>query len=94
MILIRETFVAHPGSAGKIAKMFVAAIKKYGWKNMRILTDKISDMHHVMMETEVESLAAWEDMMKNMNDAEMAEDFKDFNSMTVSGKREVFQIWE
>ena len=97
MILIRETFIAKPGMASKLAKMFKDMSADWGGK-ARVMTDLIGKYNTVIMEGEYESLAAWETEMKEMMDKEPKDQPKEqsgpkHTDMYTHGKREVFRIW-
>lgn len=102
MYIIRETFTAKPGNAGKIAKMFKEMMAKDS--KTRVMTDMTGPYHTVVMETEVASLAEWEQQMKDYKagktdpnwDAEAMKKYKDINTneMYTSGRREIYQITE
>jgi hypothetical protein len=97
MIIIHETFVAKPGNASKLAKMFKEATKNSpDVKN--ILTDLTGAYNRVVMVSQYENLSAyeqsWEKMkldpatMKKMEDA-----MKGYLDMYQTGSREIFQVW-
>ncbi len=55
MILIRETFIAKPGQASKLAALFkeIAGTGTFG--KCRVLTDLTGDFNRVVLETEAAS---------------------------------------
>jgi hypothetical protein len=63
MYVIRNTFIAKPGQAGKLAAQ-VKAMGSVGLRNCRVLTDMTGDFNDVVMEYEVESLAEFDDLLK------------------------------
>ncbi len=97
MLIVHDTFVCKPGSAGKMAKRFKEAIGgKPGVLN--ILTDMTGQWHRVVMVSQYEDLAAyqknWENEMKDTEEnRQTAVKFKDMNDMYVSGSREIFKVW-
>ncbi|HET7497968.1 MAG TPA: hypothetical protein VFM00_06685 [Candidatus Eisenbacteria bacterium] len=92
MLIVRESFVAKPGMASKLAKHMkevMAAQPK--WKT-RIMTDAVGTFNTVVMETEVEDLAALTARMKEYEErTDLREKMKGYTEMWVSGKREIFQ---
>ena len=100
MFIVRETFVAKPGQAGKLAKLFKKVFA--GVPNFRVMTDMVSSYNTVVMEMQVESLAAFEKEMDDYNSgkafdgmaSEALEEMKSYQDMYVSGKREIFKITE
>jgi len=97
MIIIHETFVAKPGNASKLAKMFKEATKDSP-EVKNILTDMTGAYNRVIMVSQYETLSAyeqsWEKMkqdpvaMKKMEDA-----MKGYQDMYQTGSREIFQVW-
>lgn len=99
MLIVRETFVAKPGQAGKLAKLFKKAFN--ATHGQRIMTDFIGNYNTVVMEMEVENLAAFEEQFNqykqgNMGDIapDVLEELKNYTQFWESGKREVFQVVE
>ena len=98
MLIVRTVFTAKPGQASKLAQVFKRTL---GTKdNVRILTDCIGDFNTVVMETEVASLAEYEQYMaeyksgKIKMDAEAAAEMKGYTEMWLTGKREVLEVLE
>lgn len=98
MLIIRDIFTAKPGQASKLARLFRDMITELDWKNARVMTDLVSNMHTVVLETQFPSLAAFEEEMRGYstgpNAEKMAERMKGYNDMYYKGKREVLQITE
>ena len=102
MYLIRDIFVAKPGNAGKMAKMTKEMLGKNS--KSRVLTDMTGPYHTVVMETIVDSLAEWEQQMKDYKagkpdpnwDPEVMKKYADMNmnEMYIEGRREIYQIVE
>jgi hypothetical protein len=97
MLLYRETFIAKPGQASKLAKLWKEVMEKDSKFKGRILTDMIGQYNTVIIEGEVESLAAWEKYMEDMPNqkmpAELEEQMKNYTDMYLTGKREIFRVW-
>lgn len=98
MLIIRTTFIAKPGQAGKLAGMFHRSFLDK--PNVRILTDEIADFNTVQMETTVKDLGEYEQIMRdyannraNMDPA-MVEEMKSYTELWLTGKREVFKVVE
>lgn len=91
MLLVRETFTAKPGNASKLAKLMKRAIP-----GSRVMTDLVGKYNTVVVEREVESLAAFEKEMDEYRagkmPAEMAEEMKHYTELYMKGKREIFRI--
>ncbi|MGE3507661.1 MAG: hypothetical protein AB7N65_02110 [Vicinamibacterales bacterium] len=93
MIVIRNTFTAKPGQAGKL----VAHLKEVGaignLRNLRVFTDLTGDFNQVVMEHEVESLADFEALMQRYGtDPQIREKSKTYTEYWITGKREIFRV--
>jgi hypothetical protein len=93
MIIVRNTFIAKPGQAGKLA----AQLKDMGTvgnlRNVRILTDLISEFNHVVMEHEVESASEFEQLMtRYSSDPQAREKAKGYTDLWLTGRRELFRV--
>ncbi len=97
MIIVHEIFVAKPGNASKLAKMFKEATKESpDVKN--ILTDVTGAYNRVIMVSHYESLAAyessWEKMKEKLEAMKKMEDaMKGYQDMYLTGSREIFKVW-
>jgi hypothetical protein len=62
MIVERRTFVAKSGKGGKMKENLIDLFEKNPWTggNVRIYTSHIGPFNHVIVESESESLAAFE----------------------------------
>ena len=93
MYVIRETFTARPGQASSLARMFKQAMGELTQYKTRILTDYIASFNTVVMETEVDDLAAFEKMMADyMSRQDIRDKMKGYADMYMSGKREVYRV--
>jgi hypothetical protein len=92
MLIVRETFIAKPGMASKLAKMF-----KESWGADRVLTDLCAEYNTVIVESEYATLAEYEaEMMKYMAESKNGKSKKSGPShvdMYTHGRREIFRIW-
>lgn len=94
MLIIRDIFTAKPGQAGKLARLFRDISTEFGWKT-RVMTDLVSTMHTVVLESEYADLAAFENEMREYgNNPALAERMKGYNDLYYKGKREIFQVTE
>ena len=55
MIIVRNSFIAKPGQAGKLAIQLKDMANAGNLRNVRVMTDVTGDFNHVIMEHEVES---------------------------------------
>jgi heme-degrading monooxygenase HmoA len=97
MIIVHEIFVAKPGNASKLAKMFKEATKESP-DVKSILTDVTGAYNRVIMVSQYESLAAfensWEKMKENTEAMKKMEDaMKGYQDMYLTGSREIFRVW-
>jgi hypothetical protein len=93
MIVIRNSFIAKPGQAGKLA----AQLKDMGnagkLRNVRVMTDLIGDFNHVVMEHEVESAAEFEELVtRYSSDPQAREKAKGYTDLWTTGRRELFRV--
>ena len=95
MYLVREVFQTKPGKAKDLVKIFKEAGKiMEGMGNTRIMTDAVSNYWTVILEMEVENLAAWEKMAGTTQKPEVKEIMKDYMTLVEGGYREIFKIEE
>ena len=93
MIVVRNRFVAKPGQASKLAAHLKEMAAAGNLTNHRILTDVTGDFNHVVMEHEVESLAALEELFKRYSsDSQMREKSKGYTDLWMTGSRELFRV--
>jgi NIPSNAP len=97
MILVQDIFVAKPGNASKLAKMFREATKKSP-DVKHILTDMTGAYNRVIMISEYENMSAYEQSWERMKEdpaalKEMEHTMKGYQDMYLTGSREIFQIW-
>jgi GH18 family chitinase len=97
MIIVHEIFIAKPGNASKLAKMFKEATKEsLDVKN--ILTDVTGAYNRVIMVSQYANLAAYEKSWETMKEntaamKKMEEAMKGYQDMYLTGSREIFQVW-
>jgi hypothetical protein len=96
MLFIREVFIAKPGQASKLAKLFKKGFG--GDPNARVMTDMVGDYNTVVIETQVKGLAEFEEYKSGKPDPKMdpkiAEEMSKYTEMYLTGRREIFQIVE
>jgi len=96
MILVRDVFQAKYGKSGELAALFTEARQK--WPDAmqygrRVLTDVSGPFFTVVTETEVESLAAWEQLIADVfSNPEFGEWFGRMQALVESGRREFYTI--
>jgi hypothetical protein len=91
MFIVRNSFIAKPGQAGKLAATLkeVAAMLP----NARVLTDVTGPFNHVVMEHEAENIAEFEARMQQyMNDPEVRAKMKGYTDLWLTGSREIYRI--
>ena len=94
MIVVRNCFVAKPGSASTLAaQLKEAAGAAPGLTTFRVLTDLTGEFNRVILEYEAENVGEFE---KRMRDYATNEAFrnkmKGYTDLYVTGSREILQI--
>jgi hypothetical protein len=93
MFVVRNRFVAKPGSAGKLAAQLKEAVAAFALPNARILTDAVGDFNQVVMEFTAESIADIEkQMMATMGSATYREKMAGYTDLWITGSREILRI--
>lgn len=97
MIQVHDIFVCKPGNASRLAKKFKEAMKDSRDVKL-ILTDMTGAYNRVVLVSEYENLAAyeqnWEKMQKDTGAMKkMEEAMKGYQEMYLTGSREIFQSW-
>ena len=93
MIVVRNTFTAKPGQAGKLVAQLKDTAAAGNLRNVRFLTDLVGDFNQVVMEYEVESLADFEAVMQRyVKDPLVREKTKGYTDHWLTGKRELFRL--
>ncbi len=93
MIVVRNCFVAKPGSASKLAAQLKEAAGTSHLTTFRVLTDMTGDFNRVILEYEAENVGEFEKTMKDYatNEAFRAK-MKGYTDLYVTGTREILQI--
>ena len=96
MIIVRNCFVAKPGSASKLAaqlKEASAAAGGGGLKGFRVLTDLTGEFNRVIMEYEAENIGEFEARMQDYASNQALRDkMKGYTDLYVTGSREILQV--
>ena len=93
MLVVRNSFIAKPGQAGKLAAQLKEIANVGGLRNVRVMTDVTGDFNHVVMEHELESIAEFESLMaKYSSDPQMREKAKGYIDLWSTGRREIFRV--
>ena len=93
MLVVRNSFIAKPGQAGKLA----AQLKEMGaagnLRNVRVMTDLTGEFNHVIMEHEVESASEFEELLtRYSSDPQAREKAKGYTDLWTTGRRELFRV--
>lgn len=92
MLIIRETFIAKPGMASKLAAQFKSAAA-FMPKKFRVMTDFVSAFNTVVIETEVENFQEFEAHLNDhKNNQELRRIMAGYTDLYQRGKREIFQV--
>ena len=95
MYLIRDTFHCKPGKAKELVKKFkqtMPFMEQQHLKNVRIMTDTVSNYWTVVLEGEVESLAQFENHKGFTSQPKVKEIMSGYMELVAGGKREIFFI--
>lgn len=100
MYVIRETFVAKPGQASKLAKLMkeAMAMMPRGNGKTRVMTDFVGPFNTVVMDTEVDDISTFDREMKEYASdprlAQMRDKMKGYTDLYQEGRREIFRTLE
>jgi len=93
MIIVRNTFVAKPGSASKLAAQLKEAGAAAEIPNFRILTDLTGEFNRVVLEYEAEDIGEFQARMQQYTKGDAFRDkMKGYTDLWLTGKREIFQV--
>ena len=96
MIVVRDVFQAKYGKGGDVVALFKEARERWpeaATYGQRILTDASGSFFTVVTETEVESLAAWEQLLAEVfANPEFGAWFSRMETLVESGWREFYNI--
>ena len=93
MIVVRNSFIAKPGQASKLAAQLKDAAASSTLGSYRVLTDVTGDFNRVVLEYDAASTAEFEQRMKDYatNETFRAK-MKGYTDLYVTGSREILQI--
>ena len=96
MIIVRETFVAKPGQASKLAKLLKGVMQgSPDAANITVMTDLTGQFNTVVIQTELKDIAAIDKRMQEYSqDQSLREKMSSYTDMYLTGSREIFQITE
>ena len=93
MFVIRNTFVAKPGCAGKLAAQLKEAVAAFQMPGARILSDVTGDFNRVIMEHTAETLGEFEKRMQETMASPMyRERMAGYTELWIIGSREVLRV--
>ena len=93
MIVVRNCFVAKPGSASKLAAQLKDAAAAGNMGRFRVLTDVTGDFNRVVLEYEVEGVGEFEERMREYNNnMALREKMRGYTDLYLTGSREIMQV--
>lgn len=93
VIIVRNSFIAKPGHAGKLAAQLKDMASSAKLRNPRVMTDVTGEFNHVVMEHEVESASEFEELMtRYSSDPQAREKAKGYTDLWTTGRRELFRV--
>lgn len=95
MYIVRNTFIAKPGSAGKFAKLMKESMPSNTKNKVTVMIDFVSDFNKIVAEFQVQNLAEFEKIMedfKTNSDPKAKDKMKGYTEMYLTGKREIFKV--
>jgi hypothetical protein len=93
VLIVRNSFIAKPGQAGKLAAQLKEMAGAGNLRNARVMTDLTGDFNHVVMEHEVESASEFEELLKRYSsDPQAREKAKRYTELWTTGRRELFRV--
>ncbi len=95
MIVVRNVFQAKYGRGDELVEVLAEGrelLSRYGMGSYRILTDLAGPFFIVVMEQEIESLAAYEQTREGFSDPDFGPWFARMTELVDSGSREFLTI--
>jgi hypothetical protein len=93
MFVIRNTFVAKPGCASKLAAQLKDASTAFEMSGARVMTDLTGDFNRVILEHTAESLAEFEKRMQEvMGSPAYREKMTGYTDLWITGSREILRV--
>ena len=93
MMIVRHSFTAKPGQAGKLAAQMKEMCVVGKLRNARVMTDVTGEFNHVVMEHEIDSFAEFDEVMKRYtSDPAIHEKAKGYTDHWMTGRRDIFKV--
>jgi hypothetical protein len=93
MIIVRNCFVAKPGSASRLAALLKEMAASSDLPKHRILTDLTGDFNRVVLEFEVENAAGFEaNLQRYTTDPKIREKMMGYTDLWITGTRELLRV--
>lgn len=93
MIIVRNTFTAKPGQAGKLAAHLKEVAGLGNLPNFRVLTDVTGEFNSVVLEYQLESVAAFEEtLLRYMKDPIVREKAAGYLDLWSTGSRQLLRV--
>lgn len=93
MFIVRNTFIAKPGCASKLAGQLKESVAAFQMKDGRVLTDMTGDFNRVIMEHSVDSLEELERRMKEIIGSQLyRERMAGTTELWITGSREILRV--
>jgi len=93
MFVVRNTFIAKPGCASKLAAQLKEAVTAFQMPGGRVMTDVTGDFNRVIMEHTAESLEEFEKrMQETMGSPLYRERMAGYTELWLTGHREILQV--
>ena len=93
MIVVRNSFVAKPGMASKLAAQIKEAAALQQITGFRVLTDLTGDFNRVILEYEAQNVGEFESRMKEYaTNTAFRDKMKGYTDLYVTGSREILQV--
>jgi len=93
MFVIRNTFVAKPACASKLAAQLKEAVAAFQMPGGRVLTDVTGDFNRVIMEQTADSMAEFEKRMQDVMGSPLyRERMAGYTELWITGSREILRV--
>jgi len=93
MFVVRNTFIAKPGCASKLAAQLKEAVTAFQMPGGRVMTDVTGDFNRVIMEHTAESLEDFANrMQETMTSPLYRERMAGYTELWITGNREVLRV--
>lgn len=95
MIIVRNSFVAKPGQASKLAKMFKELAVAAQIPKHKVMTDLTGDMNRVVFEFEAAGIGEFESRLHEYaTNPIFREKLAGYTDLYITGHRDIFQVLE